>query len=352
MSIWLTIATAALLLVKSEPEGANILIDGVSNGETPRLITHLDADIPHKVELRKAGYRNTEVKVRFNGRQPVMVNERLVLDAGVITVHSNPQGATVTVNGQERGVTPVTIENVPKGRSTIKLKLAGYKDVMEGITVNAGDHQTLNYELEGMPGTLALSSVPTGARFYVNNEAKGKGPLVLANLPSGTYQVRAEIDGYAPETRTVVLGSGGSRSEEFRLSNTMGRLEVRTQPAGAQIILDGNNLGATESRGVDEDYSIYFHIPNLAEGEHTLIVRKDGYAESVRHPKIKSGKTSQANVRLKRIFKPNVELVTVNGSYKGVLVRKGDSFVVVEIALGIERAFPTADIKQINYLDK
>ena len=352
MSILAMIAVSGLLLVKSEPEGANILIDGVSCGETPRLITHLDADISHKVELRKAGYRNTETRVRFNGRRPEMVNERLVLDAGVVVINTNPQGASVAINGRDYGVTPVTVENVPKGRSTIKIRREGYKDIMEGITINAGDTQTLNYELEGLPGTLALSSVPTGARFYINNEPKGKGPLVLANLKSGNYEIRAELDGYAPETRTVTIDNGGSKSEEFAMSNTMGRLEVRTSPAGAQIILDGNNLGATAPRGVDEDYSNYFHIPNLAEGEHTLVVRKEGYAESVRHPKIKSGKTSQANVRLKRIFKPNVELVTATGSYKGILVRESDTFVVVEIALGRERAFPTADIKQIKYIEQ
>lgn len=347
MGFLMMLATAGLLLVKSDPAGANIVIDGISCGETPRLVTHLDAAYEHKIMLRKTGYQTTEFTVRFEGRKPALVNHKLVLDAGVLEVNSEPQGASVTLNGQAWGVTPVTIPNVPKGRPTLKLKLKGFRDVTEGITINAGDTYTLNYVLEGLPGTLALTSVPSGARFYLNGEPKGPGPLVLPGLEGGTYVVRAELEGYAPEEREVELEGGGSKAEEFVMCNTMGRLEVRTAPAGAQIIFDGRNLGTTRSSDEGADFSNYFHIPNVMEGEHTLVVRKEGYAEKVRHPKIKTGKTSKYNVRLDRVFSPNVEVVTTTGTLRCYLVQKAENYLTVEVSLGNVRSIPMSDVKKI-----
>ncbi len=346
------LATSGLLLVKSEPSGANIIVDSVSNGETPRLVTGLDADIPHKIILRKAGYRDAEVRFKFNGRMPVCVNEKLVLDSGVIKINTEPKGAEVTINGVVRGKSPLVVRDIPKGRSTVKVRLAGYKDIAEGISVNAGDEQTLNFTLVGLPGTLALSSVPRGARFYLNGEPKGQGPLVLAGLAPGEYEVRAELDGFDPETRKIALDGGGAKSEEFILANNQGRLEVRTSPAGASIIFDGINLGTTVTHDEMSEFSDAFHINNVKNGEHTLVVRKEGYAESVRHPRIKTGKASKANVRLRRAFVPNVEITTPNGKVRGILVRSSPEYVEIEVSLGVIRPFPKSDIRKIEYLDR
>lgn len=352
MSMLAILATTGLLLVKSEPVGANIVIEGVSCGETPRLITHLSTNHQHKIVLRKAGYMASEFKVRFDGRKPMVVNERLVLDSGVVNVKSEPQGALVIVNGVERGRTPVSLTDIPKGRTTVKLRLDGYKDVSEGITIKAGDVLSLNYTLEGLPGTLALSSVPAGARFYVNGEPRGQGPLVLADVKPGVYEVRAELEGFLPETRKVGMDNGTARSEEFRLVGNMGSLEVRSSPAGAQIVLDGRNVGITQPYSEDSEFSRYLHIPNVADGEHTLVIRREGYGEVTRHPLIKSGRVSKANVRLKRVFVPNVELETATGNFRGILVKNEPDYVVIEVSLGIERSFPRSDIKKIAYLGK
>ena len=77
-----------------------------------------------------------------------------------------------------------------------------------------------------------------------------------------------------------------------------------------------------------------------------LIVRKDGYEESSRKPKIRSTKTSQANVRLKRVFVPDIELETVHGTVRGVLVENQADCVKVEVSLGITRTIPRNEIRK------
>ena len=340
-----------LLLLKTDPADCDIQIDGMSVGRTPRLITNLSVKDAYSIRLRKPGYLDQVISVKFDGRKPVVREEKLVLASGTIEAMSEPAGAEVTVNGIVRGVTPIKVMDVPKGRATVKFHLDGFADEVRELAISAGDVQTLPIVMRGLPGTLHLVSVPDGARFYVNGEARGKGPLAITGLTPGDYAVRAELEGYGTVSKTVVLGNGESAREEFRLSNVMGRLEVRTSPAGAQVVFDGRVLGTTAEVSPDSEMSAIFPIENVVEGEHTLIVRKDGYAEALRRPNIRNSKTSVANVRMKRVFIPDVEVVTARGSYQGVLVSNTPEAVVLEVSLGITRSFPREEIRKINFLN-
>lgn len=344
-------AEKGILLVKSDPPACEISIDGVAVGTTPRLVTTLDAKNTYRMTLRKAGYREATFEIKFNGRVPLVRTERLIRDSGVLKIVSTPPGAAVTVNGVARGCTPVTVSDVPKGRATVKLTLDGFSDeTISDIRVSAGDQQTISREMKALPGTLSLTSVPEGARFYVNGEFRGKDPLVLANLRPGTYSVRAEREGYGTATRAITVANGASAREEFRLSNKMGRLEVRTNPPGAQILFDGRVIGTTAASDPDAAVSDILAVDNVLEGEHVLVVRRDGYAEQTRRPRIQSAQTTKADVRLRRVFKPDVRVVTENGVYDGVLVGNSADHVTVEVRLGIQRSFRRAEIRRLVFL--
>ena len=334
-----------LLLLRTDPPGCAIAIDGVAAGTTPRLFTYLDAKETYKVKLTKAGYLPQELVVKFNGREPLVRDETMVLDSGAISIISDPAGAEVTVNGIVRGVTPLEVKDVPKGRAAVTFKLDGFAEEVRELAMRAGDRQTLSIVLSPLPGSLHLASVPDGARFYLDEEARGQGPLAITGLKPGAYRVRAELAGYGTIEKTVEIKPGEATREEFRLSNVMGRLEVRTDPPGATVVFDGKVLGTTKGpEGAAK--SDVFAIENILEGEHVLIVRKDGYEESSRKPKIRSTKTSQANVRLKRVFVPDIELETVHGTVRGVLVENQADCVKVEVSLGITRTIPRNEIRK------
>jgi hypothetical protein len=53
---------------------------------------------------------------------------------------------------------------------------------------------------------------------------------------------------------------------------------------------------------------------------------------------------------MKRVFTPNVEVVTDNGKYRGVLISNNASGVEVEISLGISRTFQHSEIRKLNFL--
>ena len=340
-----------ILLLKTDPADCDIQIDGVSVGRTPLLVTHLPVKGSTAVKLRKAGYLDQTIKVRFDGRRPLVREEKMVSASGTIDITSEPAGAEVTVNGIVRGVTPITVDEVPRGRATVKFRLDGFAEEVRELAINAGDVQTLPIVLKGLPGTLVLTSVPEGARFYVNDEAKGKGPVSVPGLKPGEYMARAELEGYGTTSRTITLGNGQSVNEEFRLSNVMGRIEVRTSPVGAQVVLDGRPCGFTRSKDLDAEFSDVLAIENVMEGEHTLVLKMDGYADRTCHPEVEREKTAKLHgLRLRRIFTPDIEIVTSLDTYRGVLVRRSAVGVEIEIKPGVMRSFSQDEIRKINFL--
>ena len=340
-----------LLLLKTEPEGCDIQVDGVSVGRTPRLITHLAVNGTYNVRLRKAGYQDQTIKVKFEGRKPLVREEKLVLASGTIDISSEPAGAEVTVNGIVKGQTPLRVTEVPRGRATVKFRLDGFAEEVRELAINAGDVQALPIVLKGLPGTLQLTSVPEGARFYVNNEAKGKGPLSIPGLKPGEYTVRAELEGYGTLTKTVRIDNGQSASEEFRMSNVMGRIEVRSCPVGAQVFLDGRLCGVTKSKDSLAEFSDILPIENVMEGEHTLVLKMEGFADKTSHPKVKSEQTAKYhNQRLRRIFTPDVEIITARGNYQGVLISRSGDWVEIETKPGITQSFARDEIRDIKFI--
>lgn len=346
----------ALLLVSSEPDGCDIEIDGISRGVTPRLITTLEARSAHRMTLRKAGYLAGNYELRFNGRIPLYRHEKLIRDSGIVEIATEPAGVEVMVNGIARGRSPLTVSDVPKGRANVRLRLDGYEEEVRELSIAAGDNQKLTLTMKEKPGKLALSSVPEGVRMYVNDEFVGKTPCTVDALPKGVYKVRSELEGYGDITREVTIGRGQLVREEFRPQNILGRIELRTNPAGVQVWLDGRQVGVTATNGshtqVNENgFSDVFAIEGVQEGEHTLLLRHDGYGDVVRHPKVINKKTVGANIRMKRSFKPNIRIETDAGVVKGMLVENTPDYIVIEVKLGVQRSFPRNEIKKLTLLD-
>lgn len=345
-----------LLLITTDPEGCTVThSDGTSFRETPRLITILDTKRPHRFKLEKGGYREKTIEVRFNGRTPVVKHETLILDSGTLNLTSTPSGVSVLMNGKEVGVTPLSIPRIPKGRVLLEFKKDGYDTQKREIMIDAGDEPNIDITMVEKPGSLSLTSIPSDARFYVNNSPHGKGPITLKNLTPGIYSVRAEKDGYDSDTREITVTHGKAISEEFRLKCIMGRLEVKTEPSGAQIFIDGRPIGTTKAMPGVSDLlaSDILHVDALVQGEHILQAKKAGYADVTKHPMIENERTTSLLVRMRRIFKPNFRIKTSTGTYD-VFFEPKDSIgetINAEVSLGVRRPFMKADIINLTPLE-
>lgn len=341
-----------LLLVKTDPPGADVRCNGVSLGATPLLLTSLTSGCTHALDLSLNGYQSKRIDVALEGRTPLVREETLALDSGIVFCTSEPAGARVFVNGVERGSTPVELSRVPKGLATVTFRLAGFRDETRELRLVPGDRQTLAVQLKGLPARLKVVSSPEQARVFIDNDYQGKTPVTFP-AAAGRHELRIELAGHAPLTRTVTLENGGEATEEFRMESVLGRLEIVTTPPGARISVDGKSAGLTRSMGGEAVRSQILGVESINVGEHSVVAHLDGYQDVSRTVTVKSKETSKLFLRLQRIFTPNTEVETIRGIHRGVLVEKdllGN--IVLETSPGVHQTFRLEDIRKVTPLGK
>jgi len=117
---------------------------------------------------------------------------------------------------------------------------------------------------------VTFTSRVTGARVLFRDKAVGvipaSGRLDLP-LNAGPGHVEIDADGYGPFVRNVQLPAGGVLSVEADLLPTdrAGVLAVATTPAGADIAVDGKEVGASPIES------------SVTAGMHTIAIRRSGF---------------------------------------------------------------------------
>ncbi len=194
---------------------------------------------------------------------------------GTLVVQTNPGGATVEIDGQPRGVTPLTL-NLPPGRHTLKLANEGNVRSMP-ITIEAGSQVSQLIELPraaSLLGELQVRTEPAGAQVTVDGHAYGKAPLTVEGLAPGTHSVvlenelgsmTQEVRIEAGTTASLVVPMGAPKNAPLS-----GWIAVAA-PAQLQIFEDGRLLGTSQSDRI-----------MVAVGRHdlTMVNESIGFSES------------------------------------------------------------------------
>ena len=93
-------------------------------------------------------------------------------------------------------------------------------------------------------GTLSVQTNPAGATVVIDGQQRGASPLSL-QLKPGRHVVELVTDGDV-RSIPVMITPGGQVSQFIeipRATSALGELQIRTEPAGAQVTVDGRVLG-------------------------------------------------------------------------------------------------------------
>jgi hypothetical protein len=114
-------------------------------------------------------------------------------------------------------------------------------------------------------GTLSVNTNPPGALVDVDGTPRGQTPISLS-LTSGSHTLVVRGNG-EPRTIPINVTAGAQLSQYIELpvaNSIIGQLAVRTEPAGATLIVDGVPRGKTPITLLD-----------LTPGEHTVTLESD-----------------------------------------------------------------------------
>jgi hypothetical protein len=170
---------------------------------------------------------------------------------GTLLVQTNPSGATVEVDGQPRGVTPLSLDLSP-GRHTLKLANEGNVRSMP-ITIVAGGQVSQLIELpraSSLLGELQVRTEPAGAQVTVDGHVYGRAPLTVEGLAPGTHTVLLENE-LGSMTQEVKIEAGTTASLVVPMGAPKNALLsgwiTVAAPAQLQIFEEGRLLGTSQS---------------------------------------------------------------------------------------------------------
>lgn len=133
--------------VSSNPVGAEVYLDGNYKGTTPITIPNIPIGA-YTVVLKKSGYHEVSKTIDVKSDQTTYISETLTLQTGSIKISSDPIGAEVYFDGAYKGVTPITISNVPIGAHTIVLKKFGYAEWSQSVNIQVDRTIEVNHSME------------------------------------------------------------------------------------------------------------------------------------------------------------------------------------------------------------
>ena len=191
----------ALILVESEPAGAEILIDKVACGKTPAVIRDAETG-RHTLELSLPGYEKLVTQIDVPDEPPEKPY-KLTLKQGIVSVVTEPAGAWVWEGRQFKGVTPLLIENMMEGSHELLIYGPGCDVHKETVEITPAKGEELNITLKSALGGLEVITRPADCNIYLNGVLLGKTKerednpvyseqLVIPNIMAGNYVLKIE----------------------------------------------------------------------------------------------------------------------------------------------------------------
>ncbi|MCB9654340.1 MAG: PEGA domain-containing protein [Deltaproteobacteria bacterium] len=213
---------------------------------------------------------------------------------GAITVTSEPPGAAIFVDGKRTPLkTPAEVPGlVVSDAHRVSIELGGYRpfpaeselripEASRIASVSFTLKKTLTYEIE---------SEPTGADLFLNGKSLGLTPRQLPAMIVGeSADITLELSGHLKLSEKVVAEEGTELHRLFKLAKAK-TLDVVSEPAGADVLLDGKSVGKTP----------VYELTVPLSGRITLEIEKPGFRPYKKVVKTRDLK-SKISVNLKQL---------------------------------------------------
>lgn len=295
-----------------------------------------------------------------------------------IHISLHPENALVTIEGQRITLAPDGALTLPRAAVNLAASAPGYLPWNETIDPRTLPDNRLTITLTPAPSFLTVTVNAPQATVRIGDQQPLPAPVQALQLEPGSYTITTAAEGFLPTTQTINLPGGGARETvAITLTRATATLSVTTEPAGAELFVEGYSLGTTPIE-LDLDPGRYqflarlegykdwtfsvaaaagadiiqpthtFEVPDgtleltssppgaaividgqsvattpaqidLRPGTHTIRFAKDGYAEASFTTTIQSNTSSEAAITLE----PLLGTLTIQSVPTGASVRSG-----------------------------
>ena len=280
------INVTGILLVRSEPINAKVFVDGVDKGVTLLQLTDIGVG-EHEIRLEKNLYYSYSEIVNISPDAIEEVDAVLKPNFGKLSIDSSPTDAVIMIDGQIKGKTPYTINQIKSGSYNIQLSKDLYHTYEENFIITDGSDNERDIQLTPAFGKLSIVSNPVGAEVFIDGQSRGKTPFELDEFPSGKYFLRVSYALYETIEKEIFIEDGQTNYENLRLEARSGTLTLTGNPKGASIIVNDERIGTIPVN----DY-------RLAEGMIEIKIEADNFHSRTEYLNIKRDQSYPLNIDL------------------------------------------------------
>ena len=254
---WLLLACAALFALLMafllSARSLQVLVET----ETPAQVSISGLAIPfgeryllrpgdYQVRVTAPGYHPLESAVTVTADDSQTLQLQPAPLPGLLSFSSVPPGATVLVDGEPLGHTPLADQPVAAGEHLLRVEADRYLPLEQALAVTGREvAQQVSVELAPGWAEVSVDSQPPGAAILVDGEQRGSTPAVL-EIDAGEHQLILRSPGFADWQQSLDIVAGQPQQlPAVTLQPAAGVLELASVPASANVTLDGEFLGQT-----------------------------------------------------------------------------------------------------------
>jgi hypothetical protein len=204
-----------------------------------------------------------------------------------LDIASQPSGATVSIDSQVRGVTPLTLTDLAPGQHLIQVSKNNFRDAFQNVVLELGVCKTSAFTLEPLNAILLITSVPTGCEVAIKGISLGTTPLLVTTLESGSHRLTLSSPGYQTKEIDVTLEGRTPVKQDVTLMSDSGTLEISSNPSGATVLVNGISRGQTPCR-----------IDRIPGGNASIEIKSDGFQSDLRNVALAAGEVQKIDSRL------------------------------------------------------
>lgn len=181
---------------------------------------------------------------------------------GTAALSVSPPAATVEVTRGAGRVVGGRVWFVGDG-VLLRVEAPGFLGREVAVVAGAGDVSVVLLEA---PAAVVVTTSPALAQtqWRVDGVQVATGARFERILPPGVARIEADHAFYRVESLDIEVREGQGVARELELTPVAGRLNIRSEPAGARVLVDGADAGVTPA------------VIAVAGGRHRLQVALDG----------------------------------------------------------------------------
>jgi formylglycine-generating enzyme required for sulfatase activity len=284
--LWFLLTSRAVS-INAEPEQAQIQISG---GLSFALAGHyLLRPGQYRLQVSADGYHTYSEELLVTGEDNQSQSIKLAKLPGHLEIITTPDKASVFINDENKGLTPLAISDLAPDTYQLKIVSPRYFAVEQAVDIEGMGHTTqLQFQLKPAWGKISFRSKPPGATISVAGKDYGPTPGTAEVLTSGE-QVELKLPGYKTWQETLSIGVGEYKEwPSVTLLPADSEIQIASIPAGASITLNGQYLGSTPTT-----------LALSPDTSHKLNVFLAGYEHSQRQIVLARGEQKTLNIKLK-----------------------------------------------------